>query len=82
MSSLLQRKVEPDGSANVESVEALDRVAAAAAQIARLEPRLADARAELHRAIREAHEQGASVVVIAKVAGLSRQRVDQIVKKP
>jgi len=33
------------------------------------------------RAIRDAHAEGASVTVIPKVAGLSRQRVDQIVRK-
>jgi len=59
----------------------LDRVARAAEKIARLEPRLQSARRELHEAILDAHGQGTSIVVIAKVAGLSRQRVDQIVKK-
>jgi hypothetical protein len=59
----------------------LDRVAAAAEKIKRLEPRLVDARRELHQAIIDAHAEGASVTVISKVAGLSRQRVDQIVRK-
>lgn len=61
--------------------EALDRVAAAAEKISRLEPRLTEARQELHAAIREAHEEGASVVVIAKVAGITRQRVAQILAR-
>jgi hypothetical protein len=60
--------------------EALNRVSKAAETIERLEPRLTRARQELHAAIREAYAEGASVVVIAKVASLSRQRVDQIVK--
>jgi uncharacterized protein (UPF0335 family) len=60
---------------------ALDRVAAAAERIARLEPRLVTARQELHAAILEAHAEGVSVTVIAKVAGLSRQRIDQIVRR-
>jgi hypothetical protein len=60
----------------------LERVVKAAEQIARLEPRLSAARHELHAAIREADAEGHSVTVIAKVAGLSRQRVDQVVKRP
>jgi hypothetical protein len=46
----------------------LERVAKAAEQIERLEPRLADARRELHTAILEAHAEGHSTSVIAKVA--------------
>jgi hypothetical protein len=45
-----------------------------------LQPRLAQARKELYAAILEAHREGASVTAIAKLAGLSRQRVDQIIK--
>jgi uncharacterized protein (UPF0335 family) len=63
------------------AAEALNRVADAAEKIARLEPRLREARRDLHEAIREAHARGASVTVIAKVASLSRQRVDQIIRK-
>jgi hypothetical protein len=48
---------------------------------ARLEPRLAEARAELHQAIIDAHAEGASVTVIARVSGFSRERIDQIVKR-
>jgi hypothetical protein len=59
--------------------EAMNRVAQAAGRVERLEPRLAAARAELHAAIREAHAEGVGVAVIAKLAGLSRQRVSQIV---
>jgi hypothetical protein len=36
---------------------------------------------ELHAAISEAHANGASVAVIAKVAGISRQRVSVLVSK-
>jgi DNA-directed RNA polymerase specialized sigma24 family protein len=59
----------------------LERVVKTAEQIARLEPRLSDARRELHAAILEAHAEGHSTSVIAKVAGLSRQRVDQIIRR-
>lgn len=63
------------------ATEALNRIAEAAEKIARLEPRLREARRDQHKAIREAHAKGASVTVIAKVASLSRQRVDQIIRK-
>lgn len=63
------------------AADALNRVAAAAEKIGRLEPRMTAARAELHDAIREAHREGASVSLIARVSGLSRQRVDQLVKQ-
>jgi Homeodomain-like domain len=42
---------------------------------------LSDARRELHAAILEANAEGHSTSVIAKVAGLSRQRVDQIIRR-
>jgi len=61
--------------------DALNRVAAAADKVARLEPRLEEARRELHAAIIDARKDGATVVVIAKVAGLSRQRVQQILAR-
>jgi hypothetical protein len=63
------------------AADALNRVAEAAEAITRLEPRLEAARRELHEAIREAHEGGASLAVIARVAGISRQRVGQIIKR-
>ncbi len=59
----------------------LERLASAAAKIARLEPQLDQARSDRLEAIREAHAQGTSLVLIAKVAGLSRQRVDQILRR-
>lgn len=64
-----------------DNVEALDRVSRAAEKARRLEPRLEAARKELHAAIRDAHEQGVSVAVLAKVAGISRQRVSVLVRK-
>ena len=63
------------------AVDALNRIAKAAEEIERLQPRLVRARRELHVAIRDAYTDGASVTVIAKVANLSRQRVDQIVRE-
>jgi hypothetical protein len=74
-------KVKPSYRANVEGVAAdiLNRVARAADEIARLEPRLRRAREELHAAIREAAREGVSLSVIARVAGISRQRVAQLV---
>jgi len=61
-------------------VEALDTIAEAAAKIARLEPRLQAARRELHAGILDAAAKGVSPAVIARVAGLSRQRVQQILR--
>jgi DNA-directed RNA polymerase sigma subunit (sigma70/sigma32) len=58
----------------------MNRIAVAAERIERLEPRLNDARTELHAAIRKAHKEGASLGTIARVAGLSRERIRQIVK--
>ena len=62
------------------SAETMNRIAKAAEKVERLEPRLAEARTELHAAIRQAHGEGASLSAIARVAGLSRERVRQIVR--
>jgi hypothetical protein len=48
------------------SAETMNRIAKAAEQIERLEPRLAEARAELHAAIRQAHTEGAKPATIAR----------------
>jgi hypothetical protein len=82
MASILAAKVKASSKANVEGIaaDALNRVAKEAEEIERLQPRLERARQELHAAIKDAHAEGASVSVIAKVANLSRQRVDQLVK--
>jgi hypothetical protein len=58
------------------SVETMNRIAAA---VERLEPRLAEVRAELHAAIRDAHGEGASLGTISRVAGLSRERIRPLV---
>jgi DNA-binding phage protein len=63
------------------SAETMNRIAKAAEKIERLEPRLAEARRELHAAIRDAHAEGAGLATIARVAGLSREWVRQIVKE-
>jgi hypothetical protein len=60
----------------------MNRVARAAEKVERLEPRLEAARAELHAAIRDAHAEGAKPATIARVAGLSREWVRQIVSAP
>jgi hypothetical protein len=57
----------------------MNRIAKAAERVERLEPRLAEARVELHAAIRHAHDEGAKPATIARVAGLSRERIRQIV---
>jgi len=46
----------------------------------RAERRASEIRERLHAAIRDAYEQGEQPAVIARVAGLTRQRVYQIVK--
>jgi hypothetical protein len=63
------------------SAATMNRIARSAEQIERLEPRLTEARQELHQAIRDARAEGADLATIARVAGLSRERVRQIVKK-
>ena len=59
----------------------MNRIAAAAEKVERLEPRLAEARQELHAAVRDAHCEGASLGTISRVAGLSRERLRQIVSR-
>jgi DNA-binding phage protein len=59
----------------------MNRIAKAAEKIERLEPRLDEARRELHQAIRDARAEGADMATIARVAGLSRERIRQIVRK-
>jgi hypothetical protein len=59
----------------------LTRVARAAAAATRAEARAEEARQELYAAIREAHAAGEAVSLIAQVAGVTRQRVWQIVKE-
>jgi DNA-binding phage protein len=75
--------VEPTTIPNTLPIaaETMNRVAKAAEKVERLEPRLAEARTELHAAIRDAHAEGAGMATIARVAGLSRERVRQIVIK-
>jgi hypothetical protein len=60
------------------ATDALNRVDRAAEEIARLQPRVDRARKELHESIKEAHREGATVAVLARVARLSRQRISQI----
>lgn len=57
------------------------KVADAAAKLERSERRTEKARQELHATIREAHKAGEAVSLIATVAGVTRQRVWQIVKE-
>jgi hypothetical protein len=59
----------------------MNRVARAAEKIERLEPRLEAARTELYAAIRDAHAEGAKPATIARVAGVSREWVRQLVKE-
>lgn len=59
----------------------MNRIAAARREVARLEPRLNTARAELHSAVREAAREGVDAKLIAEVAGISRQRVAKIVER-
>jgi hypothetical protein len=61
--------------------DTLDQLARTAESVARLEPRLSAARVELHRLIRLADDEGAGREVIARVAGLSKERVRQILAR-
>jgi hypothetical protein len=64
------------------SAETMNRLLAAAEEYERLRPRLDAARTELHAAIRQAHAEGVKDAAIARMAGLSRERIRQIVSKP
>ena len=59
-------------------VDALNRLAAAVAEVERLEPRLLAARAEVRAALREAADAGVSPTVLSSVLKVSRQRVSQL----
>lgn len=59
----------------------LTRVTRAATAQARAEARAEEARQELYAAIKAAHKSGEAVALIAQVAGITRQRVHQIVKE-
>jgi hypothetical protein len=59
----------------------LTTVAHAAAQVERRKRQLKQARKELVAAIGVAHEAGEATAVIADVAGLSRQRISQLLRE-
>jgi DNA-directed RNA polymerase specialized sigma24 family protein len=69
------------GNVSDVAAEALERAQKTAEKIRRLEPRLENLRRELHAAILDARDEGASIALIAAAAGVSKQRVDQIVKR-
>lgn len=62
-------------------VSRLNRISTLAAAVARAEPKLTRLREQLHAEIRAAHEEGVSVTSLAKLSGLSRQRIDTITKR-
>jgi len=57
------------------------KLADAKAKLTRAEKHAEKVRRELYAAIREAHAVGESVSLIAQIAGVSRQRVWQIVRE-
>ena len=59
----------------------LTRVARAAAKARRAEDAVRAARAELRAAIVSAKEAGESLTAIARVVGVTRQRVNQIIRR-
>lgn len=59
----------------------LTRVARAAAKARRAEDAVRAARAELRGAILAAREAGESLSAIARVVGVTRQRINQIIAK-
>jgi DNA-binding phage protein len=78
---VLTDKVEGSRAANVSHVaaDAMNRLARAAERVERLAPQLEEARAELHAAVRQAASEGVEIATIARLSGLSRQRVHQII---
>jgi hypothetical protein len=60
------------------AADASNRVAHAARRLERLQPQVEEARRELHAAIRAAADEGVDQASLARLAGLSRERVRQI----
>jgi hypothetical protein len=58
----------------------LDDVAAAAEKMRRAQDELTEAREELRAKVRVAHVEGIPAAAIARAAGLSRQRITQLLK--
>lgn len=58
----------------------MNRLAHAADRVARLEPELRRARADVRQAILDAYVLGVEPTTIARTAGLSRQRISQILR--
>jgi hypothetical protein len=61
-------------------VAPFDRIRKATAKVEKAEQARAAARAELRAAILEARDEGVPLAVIARAAGLSRERVRQLVQ--
>ncbi len=59
----------------------MNRVAELALKLGTAEAKTKRLRAELYAEMRRAHELGASLALIARTAGVSRSRVQQIVTK-
>lgn len=59
--------------------EKLRAVEEAVAQVRATEEELEGKRAQLYEALRAAHQAGASAAFLARIVGLSRQRVARIV---
>jgi len=59
----------------------LNEVEIAAAQLLEVEKDLKRVRGHLHAALRDAHAGGASYAMLGRIAGLSRQRVAQIIER-
>jgi len=59
----------------------LDRVAEAARKLEETESARAEARAELREAILAARAEGVTLAAIGRAAGLSRQRIRQLVEQ-
>jgi DNA-directed RNA polymerase sigma subunit (sigma70/sigma32) len=60
--------------------DSLERLELLRRRLDRLEPQVEKTRAEMRDVIREAAADGHSQAVIARMAGLSRERIRQIVK--
>jgi predicted transcriptional regulator len=69
------------GRAKLLLVEEMERVRRAAERVRLAQDEIDEARAELHASLVAARKAGASLSELARVVGVSRQRIRELVKR-